>query len=134
MLMASVRDSRNWLIDFEGAPDEKQAIKTGSEELSKWYRDTGFYSTVAFDPDVSVARMKTINKTATNHILLWIKVTLLQQGNTNHVIPLESPIIIDEVNNKVTFDYWTWGQQIKSMATTLTAFKANYLGVTTATF
>jgi hypothetical protein len=50
------------------------------------------------------------------------------------MITLESPITIDEVSDKVTFDYWTWGQPVKTMTTTVKAMKDNYLGVITATF
>lgn len=134
MLMSSLRDSRNWIVDFEGAPDESTALSTTAKEASGWYTMTGLYSNVAFDPDTSLAKIKAIKKVATNHVALTIRVSLIQQGSGLHMITVESPIVIDEGNDKVTFDYWTWGQPVKTLATTLTAFKANYLGVIVATF
>jgi hypothetical protein len=134
MLMSSVRDGENWFLDYEGAPDETTAMKTSALELSEWYTKTGFYSGVTYSEDTSLAKIKAIDKTATNHIALFIRIPLLQAGDTTHIITLESPMIIDEPNDKVTFDYWTWGQPIKTLSTTLTALKANYLGVITATF
>jgi hypothetical protein len=140
MLMSSVRDDENWFFDFEGAPDESTAIKTSAEELSSWYKETGFYSKVTFRDDSDsdllfpLANIKTIKKTATNHIALWINTALLQPGDGTHMITLEGPIKIDEPNDKVTFDYWTWGQPVKTRTTTVTALLANYLGVITAEF
>ncbi|MNG31934.1 hypothetical protein D3C84_1178310 [compost metagenome] len=66
--------------------------------------------------------------------MLWIKTALLQPGDGTHVITLEGPITVDEANDKVTFDYWTWAQPVKTMNTTLTSFKANYIGNITASF
>lgn len=138
MLMSSVRDSFNWLLDFEGAPDEETAMSTSAKELSDWYTRTGFYSNVTYDgSDRSLTRIKAIKKTATNHVALWIDIALIQPsqlGKEAHILTLEGPIVIDEVNNQITFDYWTWGQPVKTLSTSLTAFKVNYLGVIVATF
>jgi hypothetical protein len=42
---------------------------------------------------------------------------------------------IDEANDKVSFEYWSWASDpIKTMFTTWTALKANYLGAITAQF
>jgi hypothetical protein len=73
-------------------------------------------------------------KTASNHIALWIKIGLLQEGKGQHIITLESPITTDEADNKITFDYWTWAQPVKTMSTEWTKFQANYLGNIVATF
>lgn len=134
MLMSSIRDSENWFFDFEGAPDESTAISTSAKELSEWYKKTGFYSDVTYSDNRSLASIKAIQKTASNHIAIWIKIPLLQPGTATHIITLEGPIKIDEPNDNVTFDYWTWGQPIKTLNTTLTALKSNFLGVITAKF
>lgn len=134
MLMSSIRDSENWLFDYEGSNDESVAISTSAKELSGWYRDTGFYSNVTFSDDTSAAAIKGIAKNANNHVALWIKTKLLQDSDGKHIVTLEGQITIDEANDKATFDYWTWGQPIKTLSTTWTALKANYLGVITATF
>ena len=57
-----------------------------------------------------------------------------EKRDAAHMITLESPMTIDEANNKVTFDYWTWGQPIKTLTTTVDVLKANYYGAITASF
>lgn len=37
MLMAALRDSENWLLDFEGTLDEATAAKTEADEMPDWY-------------------------------------------------------------------------------------------------
>jgi len=134
MLMSSLRDSENWFFDYEGAPDESTAIETPTKELRGFYESTGLYNDVVFNEGTSVADIKAISKTASNHIVLWIRTVLLADLPGTHVITLEGPITVDEANDKVTFDYWTWAQPVKTMNTTLTNFKANYLGNITASF
>lgn len=134
MLMSALRDSTNWFFDFEGGPDESVAMRTSLKELSEWYKDTGFYSSVDFSDERGLAKIKTIQKTANNHVALGIKMTLLGMPGRAHMITLESPMTIDEANNKVTFDYWTWGKPVQTLKTTVDALKAHYLHVVTATF
>ena len=62
MLMSSIRDSSNWFFDFEGSPDESTSMKTSSSELSEWYAKTGFYSSVTYSGDTSLAKIKAISK------------------------------------------------------------------------
>jgi len=135
MLMSALRDSENWIFDFEGSPNESFAMSTSAKELSGWYKSTGFYSSVTYSDDTSPAKIKAISKTANNHVALWVNAALLGvAGDSTHMITLEGPITINEATDKVTFDYWTWGQPVKTLATTFTSFKANYLGSITATF
>lgn len=133
MLMSSLRDSENWFFDFEGAPDESVAIKTSAKELSGWYRDTGFYTAVMFSDSTGIPAIKAIEKSPTKHIALWIEASLLGAKGT-HMITLESPMTVDEVADKISFDYWTWGQPVKTLSTKLSTFRDAYLGVITATF
>jgi hypothetical protein len=110
-------------------------MRTSAEEMSNWYESTGFYSSVDYSSDRSLAKIKTINKTVNNHVALWIAIKLLgDPRDAQHMISLESPMIIDEVNNKVTFDYWTWGEPVKTLQTTVDNLKAYYFGAITATF
>ena len=134
MLMSALRDSENWFFDFEGAPDESIAMETSAKEMSGWYEDTAFYNAVSYETDTSLAGIKAINKTAHNQIALWIKEALIQPGNGTHMITVEGPIAIDEAKDTVSLAYWTWGHPVQPMNTTLTSFKANYLGAITAAF
>ncbi len=136
MLMSSLRDSENWILDFEGGPDESVAISTSARELGDWYEKTGLYTGVNYTDEADPARLKAISKTANNHVCLWVYTDLINNGGgrTTHIITLESNILIDEVNNKASFDYWCWGQPIGTLSTTWTRLKANFLGVIIATF
>ncbi|MCB9453075.1 MAG: hypothetical protein H6672_16690 [Anaerolineaceae bacterium] len=135
MLMSALRDSENWLFDFEGSPDENIAMLTSAREMSEWYTQTGFYQSVSYSTDTSRQDISKIQKKANNHIALWISVKLLgDPRDGTHMITLESPITIDVANNKVTFDYWTWAQPVKTLATTVDALEANYMGSIVATF
>ena len=96
MLMSALRDSENWFFDFEGAPDEGTAFSTSAKEMSKWSEKTGFYSSVVYSDDTSLAAIKTILKKPNNHIALWISVALLGDARSaTHMITLESPMVID---------------------------------------
>jgi hypothetical protein len=142
MLMSALRDSQNVLFDFEGAADESTAMITSARELSGWYERTGFYSDVSYTSqffvgllDASLSDIKAIKKTATNHVALWIDIRLIHdQRGGSHMMTLESPLVIDEANNRVTCDYWTWGQPVKSLAATLDSWEKYYYGAITATF
>jgi hypothetical protein len=134
MLMSALRDSENWFFDYEGSPDESVAISTSAKELSDWYDQTGFYTKVENVDQMTLPKIKAVKKTANNQVALWIRIALLQPGSATHMITVESPITLDEPNDKATFDYWTWGQPVKTLTTTVTALKANVLGAITASF
>jgi len=113
MLMCAIRDSKNWFFDFEGSPDElfaEETISTTAKELSKWYMETGFWLSILYKTNLDANKIKAINKTGNNQIALWIRVSLLPGNNhtTGHMITVKTPIVINEANNKVSFDYWIW--------------------------
>lgn len=135
MLMSALRDSENWFFDFEGAPDESVAIRTSAQEMSAWYEDTGLYKKVTYSSDTRPAKIKAITKSASNHVALWIKVALLGDSREgSHMITIEGPLTVNEAADTAKFDYWTWGQPVKTLATSFTALKNNYLGSIVATF
>lgn len=134
MLMSALRDSENWFFDYEGTTDESTAIKTSAKELSEWYEETGFYNSVVYSQERTLDQIKSIHKTNNNHIALWIHVSLLQPSRGTHIITLESPMVIDEAAGTITFDYWTWGQPVRTGNFSLADFEAAYLGVITATY
>jgi hypothetical protein len=94
MLMSALCDSANWFFDFEGTPDEDTAINTSAGEMSDWYRQTGFYATIAFSKDRDIKEIKKIKKTADNHISLWVAIRLLGDArNSTHMINLNSQLL-----------------------------------------
>ena len=90
-------------------------MDTSAKEMSSWYSDTGLYTSVNYSEERTLAKIKEISKTGNNHVALWIHSALLIPGEkSTHMITLESPLVIDEANDKVTFDYWTWGQRVEN--------------------
>jgi hypothetical protein len=133
MSMCALRDSENWFFDFDGSPDDSD-METSTKELAGWYEDTEIWSSVKLELDTTPAAIKGVKKTPTNQVAMWIKLPLIgdnRQGT--HMICIESPIVINEAQDKVTFDYWTWAQPVKTCTTTWTNLKANFLGAITAT-
>jgi hypothetical protein len=135
MLMCSIRDSTNYFIDFEGDPAESIAQVTFMNDLKNWYSSTGFFSNVNLDTyyvtDPSVTTLQAVVKTDTNAVALWIKAKLLaSQFDLSGVGPLETHMIavtqtptIDEANNQVSLQLWTWGLPPKTLNVALDFFQ-----------
>ena len=135
MTMSALRDSANWFFDFEGAPDESFSMSTSAKELSTWYRDTGYYTSVGYSDTTGLAAVKNVKKTDSNQVALWVEASLVAPGSkSTHMITLETPFVIDEAADTISFDYWTWAQPVKTMAVKLSTFTAAYLGAITAGF
>jgi hypothetical protein len=139
MVLSALRDTENEILDFEGTPGESVAEGSNFQELFEWHQKSELYTSVTKDENTDLAHVKTsVLKTPSNHIALRIRVAMIQSGTGNHIISLASPFMIDEVNKKVTFTYWTWGRSAsdpKNTANlTLNAFTNTYLGAIIATF
>lgn len=133
MAMCALRDSENWFFDFDGTPDDSSDMETPTKELAEWYQDSGLWSSVKLELGTSPAAIKAVKKTNTNQVAMWIEMPLIGDNRPGtHMITIESPIVIDEVADTVTFDYWTWAQPVKTLSTTWTILKANFLGAITA--
>jgi len=123
------------LTKFPFLPPQAVWMVMSAKELSECYESTGFYTGVSFSDSTGIPAVKAIKKTATNYIALWITADLVAPGsNATHMITLETPFVINEVADSIIFDYWTWGQPIKTMETKLSTFVAAQLGTITATF
>jgi hypothetical protein len=136
MVLSALRDTENEFLDFEGTPGESLAEGSNFQELFEWHLKSNLYTSVIKDENADLAHVKTsVLKTANNHIALRIKVAMIQPGSGNHIISLESPLLIDEVNNQVVFDYWTWGGLVTNPSPmSLATFTNNYLGAIIAEF
>lgn len=137
MLMCSIRDSENWLLDFKGDFTEELAMETTFREMRNWFKKTGWYETITYESDATVEGLRNISdalpQTGT-FVLLDITMDLLSaeyeefKGDFDehgHTITLNSKIEVDEANNKAEFEYWTWGKEPKILHTTLTSLKQN---------
>ena len=135
MLLSALRDTENEWLDYEGTPEENFAEGSDFSERYPWYQKSNLYQAVIKDGNTDLAHVKTaIVKNVNNHISLWIDVGMISPGDSGgHVIALESPFVIDEPGDKVTFDYWSWGA-VSSCTTTVTNFKKTYKGAIIATF
>lgn len=137
MVLSALCDTENLILDFEGTPAENYADGTYFFQMSKWYQKSQLYTLVTKDEDDDLIHIKTsVLKTANNHIVLNIRTAMIQPGSIGrHFITLESPFLIDEQNDSVSFDYWTWGHAtVDSASVTVENFTNNYLGAIIATF
>lgn len=136
MLLSALRDTENEFLDYEGTPEESMALGSDFSERFDWYVKSQLYTSVTKDDDTDFSHVtNNLIKTANNHISLRIDVALIQPGSTGgHVIALESPFVFDEANDKVTFDYWSWGGKVTNYSTSITNFKATYKGAIIASF
>lgn len=55
MLMYVLRDSMNWIWDYEGNPDDMGDTGGGTtlQEMEDWFAETGWYQTPEFKPSLS---------------------------------------------------------------------------------
>jgi hypothetical protein len=121
MLMASLRDSENAFWDVYDGSFADQDLDTTMPDLREWYEKTGFYKKVTYidiEKDSlsdKETKVRSIQKTNSNQISICCKVKLVQpNSNGVHAISLEGPMIFDDVNKNISFDYWTWGKNIQS--------------------
>ncbi|GAA3545177.1 hypothetical protein AFL01nite_15820 [Aeromicrobium flavum] len=134
MAMCALRDSENWIFDFDGSPDDEADMETSMKEMAGWYEDTELWSDVKVVSDTDAAAIKTVKKTASNQVAFWIRMPMIGDSRTStHMITIESPIVIDEAADTATFDYWTWAQPVKTLSTTWTTVKNNFLGAIVVT-
>jgi hypothetical protein len=136
MILSALRDSQNEFLDYEGTPEEDFADGSDFSERVDWYKKSNRYTSVVGDKDTSLNHVKTITKTTHNHISMRMDARMIQPGNKGkHIISLESSITIDEANDKVTFDYWTWGNSgVQTCTTTVKTFQECYFGAIIAEF
>jgi hypothetical protein len=137
MVLSALCDTGNLILDFEGKPDENYADGAYFSQILTWYEKSQLYTLVEKDDDDDLNHIKTnVIKRANNHIMLFIKTAMIHPTSSGrHFITLETPFIIDEANDSVYFDYWTWGNPTSTGAIlTVAEFTNNYLGAIVATF
>ncbi|KAH6842375.1 hypothetical protein B0I37DRAFT_435780 [Chaetomium sp. MPI-CAGE-AT-0009] len=122
MLMCALRDSTNWIFDYEGDPDDLGSTggKTTLQEMEDWFARTGWYQTPQFKAEPSVADLKALapNATAGSYAILSAYIQLFRPtfewiNNATegyHVVALLGPIAIDEAADTAKFEFWTYGR------------------------
>lgn len=127
MVMCALRDSENWLLDFEGSPEENVAMTTSGDEMVGWYRRTGWYSRVEAQvlEDRAVEVLKAWAKGDGNQVALAINTRLIGDSRAGgHMITLEAPMLIHEEKDVVHIGYWSWGAK-HSITTNVAALREN---------
>lgn len=130
MILSSIRDSENEWLDFEGSPSENFALSSDFEENFEWHQKSGLYTSVNKDriKDLEVISAFA-RKDDKSHVLMWMNVAMFEERSGGHMISVESPIVVDAVNNKVLFDFWTWGEKdYRHCDVSTERFLANYYG------
>lgn len=135
MVLSALRDTENEYLDFQGTPEEDRSDSSDISERWWWYKKSKLYTSVRLDTVTDLLHvMSSIVKTPRNHVAMRIKETMLQPGTGRHVISLESPLVFDITQVKVSFTYWTWGDPIASITLALPHFQNTYLGAVVAEF
>lgn len=138
MILSSLCDSENVVLDFEGGPHEWLSWGSFYWQYDDWYLKSKLYNAVTKYDDNNVASIQSdVIKTHNNHIILSIYTHMIDKTATGrHIISLESPILIDVLNDNVSFDYWTWGEPVKTVRSDLTVaqFLSDYIGAVVAEF
>jgi hypothetical protein len=141
MMLSALCDTANYLIDFEGKPQEQVAGITGPSTLRSWYEDSRLYKKVELELTTPFSSLESdlanVVKTSSTHITLLIKTRLINSTANPleaHYITLETALAFNSSAQTVTFDYWTWGNVIKTTTFTYSHFHDNYFGAVIATF
>jgi hypothetical protein len=141
--MASIRDSENWLIDYQSTTD---AGGTSADELANWLREAG-YTTVVEDWDRHTkdeAHLSRAGRLHTGgfHVCLVLNACIIpgqadEGPRPNHWVVLASRIEFMGIgqNRTVGMRIFTWGtlRQIPQ-STRVSHFLHNYYGFVACRF
>ena len=143
MVMSALRDSENWVFDFEGTPAEDFSGGTSGGEIASWLRATRLFSRVSDDTapvlGEDLAQAKTLNPTANRKVILFVDTNMIDstraKGKSKHFVNLRSKVT-EIAGGHVDFTYWTWGDPPAPVKQPLTKarFENTYLGSITAEF
>ena len=143
MVLSAVRDSENWVFDFEGTPAEDFSGGTSPREVASWLRATGLFSQVDNDTapilGEDLDHAKGLNPTANRRVIMFIDTNMIsstrKKGKSKHFIALRSRVT-QLASNDIDFEYWTWGDPPEHVKQPLTKarFEDTYYGAITAEF
>jgi peptidoglycan hydrolase-like protein with peptidoglycan-binding domain len=147
MTMSALRDDENWLLDYEGTPEETVSAATSPAEMRSWLAATGLYRRVRDEGNwvltKGVAHAKRLSPGANTDIALLINAHILsgaaatrkksdsfiESAFPNHFVVLNTPIV--ERAGKIEFGCWTWGGNYR-VSVNRGTFDANYYGAVIA--
>ncbi|MDN4491031.1 hypothetical protein QQX13_09335 [Demequina sp. SYSU T00068] len=155
--MSSLRDDENWLLDFEGTPDEDVAAATTPGEVADWLEETNLYSNVRNEANLVVNRdvdhILGLTPDNRHDVILLIHAHLLRgqpvaasggapidgevksdefilNSFPNHFIMLDGPATLN--GDRVEFNAWSWGTNY-DVSVPVDTFRKNYYGAVIAT-
>ena len=148
VIMSSLRDDENWLLDFEGTPEDDLSGATTPGEIQDWLDETGLYSSVkdqanlVINEDTTHAMNLTVNNNTDNILLIHSHLLrgatavsnkksdeFILQSFPNHFVILESNVTL--TSGKVKLDVWSWGS-LYTIDVPKATFEANYYGAVIA--
>ncbi|WP_198015014.1 VWD domain-containing protein [Mastigocladopsis repens] len=153
MMLSSLRDQENNLWDYQGTPSEDISAVTSPGTVAKWLEATGSYETVSDEGNWSLTKglehAKKLNPSSEEDVIMLINAHVLtasaQAGNKKSIESIEEFITssfpshfivltskVKEVGDKVSFEYWTWGEPSTQITVPANVFKANYYGAVIA--
>ncbi len=143
MVMSALRDSENWIFDFEGTPAEDFSGGTSSREIASWLRATRLFSRVDDDSAAILGEdldhAQALNPTNNRKVILFIDTNMITsaraKGKSKHFVSLRSKVT-QLPDGHVDFVYWTWGTPPEHVKQPLTKsrFESTYLGAITAEY
>ncbi|MGI2906811.1 hypothetical protein [Tolypothrix sp. VBCCA 56010] len=150
MMMSALRDSENRFIKFRGERDSENIISfimdkisgiTSPSEMKRWLEATGLYKNVvdktgyrsnikdSWETQNLDDAKSLLTSTSNRDVIILIDSVMLGHGLMpfpSHYIVLTSSI--NEEEDKVKFNYWTWGDQPSEWNDLKEKFLANYYG------
>lgn len=143
MVLSALRDSENWVFDYQGTPDEDISAITLPGTVIEWLRATGIYSTIHDDTNLyftkGLAHAISLVPAPNRDIILLINSSMLPKGSPvstieklfpNHFIVLNSPIIVTSPG-VVELNHWSWGSD-DTISIARATFETNYYGAVIA--
>ena len=135
LVLSSIRDSENAMIDFEGGPSEDIAGGTPEGEIIDWLRELGFSNvrdevSRTFGKNVADARALNASVDPRNYIVLCVDASMIdpsmkKAGKGNHWVVLRSRFFFKGGN--IEFRVWSWGAFYDIKVTEAT-FDATFYG------
>lgn len=140
MVMSSLRDSENHVLDFNGTPEEDVSGITTPGEIEKWLNSTGIFIQVSNQASIAIAadidHAAGLLPSKDTFIIMLINAVMLPQSGSsslsslarffpNHFIVLQSRAEISSL--AVKLDFWSWGETY-SAEIDIGEFRSNYYG------
>lgn len=153
IIMASIRDSANWVwsVNADNAVGNTPETGTNPSEIEDWFKKAAFKDVqrdTVFNQKVRLFDMEDNFKKALGlwrrdyHVVLWIRSELLkgkgEKGDLNHVVALAGDFVPPRSRSEsVRIPVWSYGEEMtlpNTGAVTYQQFLDNYGGYVAANF